>query len=208
MPPKGNAQTPPSLSEWKRLTEEERNKIVSSWNPYTDDGAPLLHEIEQEFRREYGHLKGLVIGGIGNCHGGLVMGVTHKLIFDRRKLPHHYPGLPVYCTVSDIPEGFRVFGSYIRAPENYEHLVDHHMEEVREQLGDPTMTREEMLHALCGMEFAEWVEIRRGWGRGHTSKQGSALSHLIPGASGLSPFREGKQNSRLGKRCHRAVILY
>jgi len=170
MPTKGNSPAPPSLEEWKALSEEERHRIVGTWNPYTDDGEPLLHEIEREFRRDYGHLKGLAVHGIGNCHGGLVIGATRKLVFDCRKLPRDYLGLPVYCTVTDIPEDFQVFGKYIWAPENYERLVDNHTAEIREELGELNMSREEMLHALCGMEFDKWVEICRGWGQGHTSK--------------------------------------
>ena len=168
--PKGNSPAPPPLEEWKSLSEEKQRKIIDTWNPYTDDGEPLLHEIEQGFRRDYGHLNGLVVSGIGNCHGSLVIGVTHKFIFDRRKLPDRYLGLPVYGTVSETPKDFQVFGDYIWAPENYEHFVDHHAAEIREQLGEPNMSREEMLHALCGMKFDKWVEICRGWGRGYTRK--------------------------------------
>jgi hypothetical protein len=170
MPLREKATPPPSIEEWKALSDAERRRIVTTWNPYTDDGEPLLHEIEREFRCEYGHLKGLTIHGIGNCHGSLVIGAAHKLVFDRRSLPNDYLGLPVYPVVSDIPKGFKVFKSYIWAPENYEHLVDKYQEQVREQLGNPEMSRGEMLNALCGMEFSKWVEICRGWGHRYTNK--------------------------------------
>jgi hypothetical protein len=170
MPTREKALPPPPLAQWKALSEEERRRIVGTWNPYSDDGEPLLREIEREFKREYGHLKGLDIHGIGNCHGSLVIGGTHKLVFDRRLLPHDYLGLPLYFTITDIPGDFQAFGSYIWAPENYERLVDQHADTVRKELGNPDMSREEMLHALCGREFDKWVEICRGWGHGYTNK--------------------------------------
>ena len=160
----------PTLKEWKSMSESERNKMFESWSPNSDDGQPLLSQITEEFRREYGHLHGLRIDGVGNCHGSIVLGVTFQLIFDRRLLPNSYLGVPVYGLVADVPKDFKQFKKYIWAPENYEYFVDHHADEIRKELGNPDMSRDEMLHALCGMEFDKWVEICRSWGRSYTKK--------------------------------------
>lgn len=152
------------------MLESERKKMFESWNPYSDDGQPLLRQITKEFKLEYGHLHGLKIHGIGNCHGSLVLGVTYQLIFDRRQLPKNYLGIHVYEMVDDIPKDFKQFKKYLWAPENYEHFVDHHADEIRKELDNPNMSRDEMLHALCGMEFDKWIEICRSWGRSYTEK--------------------------------------
>jgi hypothetical protein len=159
----------PPLAEWKTFSDEERRNYIDSWNPYSADGESLFKEIEREFRDDYGHRNGLAIQGIGNCHGSLVIGATHRLIFDRRLLPGTYLGLPVHCSVSDIPADFQVFKDYIWAPENYQHFVDRHAEEIRRELGRPEMSPEEMLHALCGMPFPKWIEVCRGFGKGYTA---------------------------------------
>jgi hypothetical protein len=159
----------PSLREWKTLSDDERQRFVDTWDPNSADGNPLLKEIEIVFTATFGQLKGLTIHGIGNCHGCLVIGATHKLIFDRRLLPMRFLGLPVYCTISDIPTDFQVFESYIWAPENYQHFVERHADQIRDELGSREMSREDMLHALCGMPFSEWIEVCHGFGKEHTA---------------------------------------
>ncbi len=157
-----------SREEWKSLPEPEQRRIASSWDPQRDGGGELPGQIELEFRREYDGLPGLVIHGGSNCHGSLVLGVTHRLIFDRRQLPEHFLGMRVYSTVSGIPDDFRVYPTYVWAPENWLHLVDNHADQVRTELGNPDMPRDEMLRALVGMEFEDWIEACRRFGPGHT----------------------------------------
>ncbi|MBN2019085.1 MAG: hypothetical protein JW749_02535 [Sedimentisphaerales bacterium] len=50
--------------------------MLNSWNPNSDDGRPLLNQIAEEFSCEYGHIHGLTIHGIGNCHGSTALGGT------------------------------------------------------------------------------------------------------------------------------------
>jgi hypothetical protein len=158
------------MQEWKALPESERKQIVLAWNAYSDEGEPLLSQIVEEFRREYGSVRGLSITGLGNYHGSLVIGVRTNLIFDKRLVPDEYLGLDVHRSLNTTPESFNVFGSYYWAPENYEHLVDTQAEEIRRELGRPEMTRDEMLHALIGMKFEAWVEQCRSWGPRYTKK--------------------------------------
>jgi hypothetical protein len=155
----------PTLDEWKSMSESDRNEMFESWNPYSDDGQPLLNQIKEEFRREYGHLRGLTINGIGNCHGSTVLGLTTQLVFDHRLLPKSYLCIPVYELVADLPKDFKQNDEYVWAPENYEYFVEHHAEEIRKELDNPNMSRDEMLSALCGMEFNKYVEICRSFDR-------------------------------------------
>jgi hypothetical protein len=81
----------PKMEEWLALSEDERCRCADSWNPYCGEGAPLLKEIVECFRRTYGHLPGLVVEGFGLYHGGYwVIGVAQPVIFDRRLLPKTY----------------------------------------------------------------------------------------------------------------------
>ena len=155
----------PTIESFKELPEEQQKEIVEKWNPYDlNDGHPLSGQIGQEFKKKYGHLRGLEIHGISNCHGGLVIGVSRPLIFDRRLLPDYFLGFPVYETVKDMPEDFAIYKKYIWAPENYEHYVDLHADEIKKELGKPDMSRKEMLSVLCGMDFDKWIEQCRSWG--------------------------------------------
>jgi hypothetical protein len=99
-----------------------------------------------------------------------IIGLRHPLVFDRRSLPSNFLGLRVHASVSDIPPDFLVFASYVWAPENYEHLVDAHADEVRRMLGDVGLSRKEALHALCGMPFEDWVDKCRSWGSNYTGR--------------------------------------
>jgi hypothetical protein len=159
----------PSIEQWRAMSDTDRRAWLESWNAYAGEGYSLIQEIAREFASVYGHLKGLELLGAGVYHGGdYVIGVTHKLVFDCRLLPQRYLGLCVRAAVREIPEDFQVFRDYIWAPENFAHLVDTHADEVRAELGVPDMSREQMLHALCGMEFGQWIETCRRWGSKHT----------------------------------------
>jgi hypothetical protein len=146
----------PSLEEWLELTEPERARRVAELNAYEGEGETLLQQATARFREEFGSLRGLAISGLGVHHGGSwVIGVSHPLIFDRRRVPTYYLGLPVNATVSQpLPEEFQ---GYAWAPENYERFVDRCSHEIRRELGRPEMSREEMLHALIGVPFEEHV---------------------------------------------------
>ena len=160
----------PTLKKWENMSKSERNKMLQKWDPNSDDGQPLLDQIVGEFKHEYGHIRGLTIHGIGNCHGSIVLGITTQFIFDRRMIPKSYLDLPVYELIASIPTDLKQLKEYIWSPENYEYFVDHHAEEIRKKLDNPDMSRSEMLSALCGMEFDKYIELCRTWGRKYTKK--------------------------------------
>lgn len=161
-----------NLSEWKQLTESNRKAIAVAWNPYAEDKPyvqPLLRELEDSFRSEYPEIK---MTGTGNVFGCLMLVVERPFIFDKRKAPEGYLGLGIrYSMDGPVPPGFEVFSDYVWAPENYLNFVNNHQGRIRKELGDPTMDEEEMLDALVGMSFDEWIRQCQEWGRKFTGMQ-------------------------------------
>lgn len=157
-----------TLQEWTTLSAAERREISSKWSPYEPqaaDSIPTL--IAEEFRKQYPNLD---FRGLGNVHGSLELVVIRPFIFDKRLIPNSFLGLVVKTSLSEsVPDGFEVFSGYVWAPENYANFVDENMGMIREELGDYSMTREEILHALIGMPFMDWVEKCRESGDGYTN---------------------------------------
>jgi hypothetical protein len=150
-----------TFQEWKNLTAKEQGDIVRAWSPYnTQDIQTLLDEIIAAFRTEY---PGLSIRGYGNVHGCLMLAVDRPFIFDKRKFPDVFMGIPIRYSIADLPDGFKLYPRYVWAPENYLAFVDSHMHEIGLKLQDPAMSREEMLDALVGMPFDRWIEQCQKW---------------------------------------------
>jgi hypothetical protein len=157
----------PLLTDWTMLDEEERVQRVAKFNPYTGEGEDLIRQIVVRFRDEFGHLPGLEIDH-GIYHGGdWVIGVSRPFIFDRRLLPNTYLGVGVRTTARPpLPQEFqgqKYPQGYVWSPPNYERFVDRCANEIRERLGNPTMTRTEMLNALVGRPFEEHLAACRRW---------------------------------------------
>jgi len=155
--------TLPTISDWLKFSEQERVQRVAALNPYAREGEELLGGVVERFRKDFGHLKGLKISGPGVYHGGSwVIGAVHALVFDRRVLPPTYLGMCVHQTTSHpLPVEFQ--SGYVWSPRNFSRFVDRCGDEVRRELGNPAMTREEMLHALIGEPYEEFVARCRGW---------------------------------------------
>jgi hypothetical protein len=123
----------------------------------------LLYDTLERFEKKYGHLKkkGLRINGlkmIDPKRKKHVIDVSRPLIFDNRQLPKSFEGLEVKAIIhGDLPMEFKVDRSvpdwqkkeYIWAPERFEHFVDRCAVEIKKQLGNANMSREDMLSALC-----------------------------------------------------------
>ena len=74
-------------------------------------------------------------------------------------------GLAIRYTLTEsVPDGFEVYPDYVWAPENYLAYVDAHSNEIKRALDSHSMVREEMLHALVGMPFDDWIRQCQEWG--------------------------------------------
>ena len=155
--------TLPSISEWLKLSEQERVQRVAALNAYAGEGSELLEVVVDRFRKEFGHLRGLEVNGPGVYHGGSwVIGALHPFVFDKRLLPPTYLGLIVHQSiVPPLPVEFQT--GYAWSPRNYSRFVDRCGEEIRRELGGAKMTQEEMLHALIGEPYEMWLVRCRVW---------------------------------------------
>ncbi|MDT8411347.1 MAG: hypothetical protein RQ875_02700 [Vicingaceae bacterium] len=122
------------------------------------------------FRKKYKHLEkfGLEIGGIAELMGTYVIAVSHPLIFDNRWLSKKFEGIDIRSSTSgELPKEFVVDQSdmfwyekyYVWAPERFEKFVDRCGDEIREKLKNPTMTRDDMLDALCFGDFKKHKKL-------------------------------------------------
>ena len=151
----------PSLDEWIAMPDALRARVLNSLNPYAGEGAELVESIAARFRDEFGDEPGLRITGAGVYHGGTwVIGITHPLIFDRRRVPARYLGIEIRASVhGDLPLEFQT--EDVWSPSNYERFVTRCAEEIRVQLGDANMSTDEMLYALIGMPFQSYLALYR-----------------------------------------------
>jgi hypothetical protein len=127
----------------------------------------LLYDTLERFEKKFGYLKkkGLRINGlkmIDPKRKKHVIDVSRPLIFDNRLLPKSFEGLDVKAIIhGDLPTEFTIDRTnpdwakkeYIWAPERFEHFVDRCSTEIKKQLGNANMSREEMLSALCFGDF-------------------------------------------------------
>ena len=132
----------------------------------------LLYDTLDRFEKKFGHLKkkGLRINGlklIDPKRKKHVIDVSRPLIFDNRLLPKSFEGLDVKMIIhGDLPNEFKIDRTtpdwqkkeYIWAPERFEIFVDRCATEIKKQLGNTSMTRDEMLSALCFGDFTAHKE--------------------------------------------------
>ena len=129
----------------------------------------LLYETLDRFEKKFASLKkkGLRVNGlkmIDPKRKKHVIDISRPLVFDNRLLPKSFEGLEVKAVISgDLPSEFKIDRTipdwqkkeYIWAPERFEHFVDRCSDDIKKQLGNPAMTRDEMLSALCFGNFEE-----------------------------------------------------
>ena len=156
----------PSLDAWIELPEDERTRRMAAFNAYVGEGAELVSQISARLREQLKHLREVAVDDGGIYHGGSwTIGVSHPFIFDRRLIPERYLGVEVRAGArSPLPpefEGQARPNGYVWSPPNFERFVDRCASEIGQRLGQPNMTREEMLHALIGRPFEEHVSICR-----------------------------------------------
>ena len=126
-----------------------------------------MYRTLDNFKERYKHLekKGLRILGIKlidprkKTH---VIEISRPIIFDSRVIPDRYEGLRVKRKIHGaLPEEFQINRDsvdwhkreYVWAPERFEKYVDREADIIRKTLGDPEMSREDMLNAICFGDF-------------------------------------------------------
>ena len=156
----------PTFDEWKSLSESDRAQIQAGWNSYGGEGAEIAAKAAEDFRAKFGHLPGLSVSGPGIYHGGSwVIAASHPFVFDRRTIPPSHLGIEVRASIGpELPREFeastRKF-SYVWAPPHFEAFVDNNAPQIRQALKNPRMSRDEMLSALVGRPFDEFVQSCR-----------------------------------------------
>ena len=131
----------------------------------------MMFDILKSFETKYGHLKkkGLTIEGLAMVDPKKkkhVIKISRPLVFDNRQLPKKFEGLDVKTNIQlkgEMPNEFQVNRNkpdwfkkeYIWAPERFEKFVERCSDEIRKDLGDPNMSKKEMLDALCFGDFKE-----------------------------------------------------
>lgn len=128
-------------------------------------------EIEENFKKDFGGLRGLKIHGLSDRFGEIVISVSHPFIFDSRQLPKEYKGFRVHTGIpeDELPKEFQIkgfWGGYVWAYQRYENFIDRCIDQIREELKNPNLTKEDALDAFCpGNDFKAWVEQCKIWER-------------------------------------------
>lgn len=129
----------------------------------------MLYETLERFEKKYSALKkmGLRVNGLKMIDAKRkkhVIDISRPLVFDNRLLPKTFEGLEVKSVIhGELPPEFSVNRTlpdwskreYIWAPERFEKFVDRCHDEIKKKLGNPAITRDEMLAALCFGNFKE-----------------------------------------------------
>jgi hypothetical protein len=161
----------PKWSDWLKMTEEERKKCIYSWNVYNEEGKDVVEMVIEKFQEEYGNIPHLRILGKGILHGGVwVINVQFPFIFDKRKIPNSFLGIDINISITNdsLPDEFKVNDprkEYIWAPDRYEKYVDKNIEIIRQELGNSNMDKTDILSALCGQDFNDYVRMCEEWER-------------------------------------------
>ncbi|MBC8343904.1 MAG: hypothetical protein ISR55_06870 [Bacteroidetes bacterium] len=124
-------------------------------------------DVLERFKKKYAYLEefGLKFHGLQEINSEkrtTVISISKPLIFDSRLIPDKFEGLRIKRTIhGKLPKEFKVrkpdndgnMLDYVWAPERFELFIDRNMNEIREKLEQPEMTREDILDALCFGDF-------------------------------------------------------
>ena len=147
----------------------ERAETVRNWSPYSGEGEGYVDKVLGKFKKEFESLPGMRDVNCGINHGGTwVISYSHPFIFDERKAPPStYLGVDIKGStpLNEMPEEFQTTdGEYVWAYQRYEKFVDRCADQIRQGLGNPNMSREEMLDALTtGGNFQAWKSQCQIW---------------------------------------------
>jgi len=126
-------------------------------------------QILTRFKDKYKPLlkKGLIIEGmvvVDHARRKNAISVSKPFIFDNRNIPTSFDGIQVKKRiVGEMPKEFQIDRTqpdwhkkeYIWAPERFELFVDRSFDEIKEKLGDASLTREQALDAICFGSFED-----------------------------------------------------
>ena len=114
---------------------------------------------------EYG-LK--VTGMVHLINDIVVISIQTPFIFDRTKLPNQFMGFDIRDETpeNELPIEFQIpndDNEYIWAYQRFEKYVDAHHDLIRNTLNNPSLTRIQMLDALCFGNFEEHKSMCIQW---------------------------------------------
>lgn len=119
-----------------------------------------MFDVLDRFKKKFSELqqKGLRVEGlaeIDSVRKYKVINISKPFIFDNRLLPRKFEGIVVKKRISgDLPDEFKEnTEKFIWSPDRYEKFVDRCASLIKDQLGNPEMTRDEMLDAVCFGDF-------------------------------------------------------
>ena len=149
-------------SKSEKYLRRIRAAVKNSGIKATIDSDGIL----KKFTKQYGHLKklGLEIDGIVNLGSDYqAISISTPFIFDNRVIPEKFMGLVVRSGTheTNLPVEFRNIDSekeYIWAYQRFEKFVDNNKDLIHSKLNNPSMTRDEMLDALCFGDFKKHRE--------------------------------------------------
>jgi len=131
-----------------------------------------MQDILDRFTKKFAHLqkKGLRVDGlaeIDSVRKYKVIKVSKPFIFDNREIPEKFEGIKLQKRISgELPKEFKVEKErFIWAPDRYEKFVDRCGDEIKDALGDDSLTREDMLDAVCGGNFQAHITKVTAWAK-------------------------------------------
>jgi hypothetical protein len=127
--------------------------------------------IIKEFYQQYGYLieYGLKVNGIAHLIGDYnVISIQTPFIFDRTELPKKFMGVDVRdgTPENEMPNEFQISDNsteYIWAYQRFEGYVDKHLDLIRKTLGNSSLTRAQMLDAICFGDFESHKKMCTKW---------------------------------------------
>lgn len=151
----------PSLDEWKKLSADEKKRVLASRSMDQEQLREILQFVDREFRAKFSGIEGLKILGVGDRFGELTIAVETPFVFDNAKLPKSFEGLTVHRAPSRVPDDFERYKGYTWAPENWEDFVEANFDAIKSQLGNSEMSKDDVYLALIGMPMSKWIEMCR-----------------------------------------------
>lgn len=118
--------------------------------------------ILQQFNENYAHLYefGLQLDGVSELkRNQFVISVSVPFIFDHRRIPKEFNGLLVRSSIrGELPEEFKNLNpekDYIWAYQRFESFVNNNESIIKKELGNLSLSRNEILDAICFGDFQQ-----------------------------------------------------